>query len=541
MLYFAEMAPPWRSSSMLLGSLILLGWSASTWSDSSINPSALNRFKRKIDPAIRDKADKVFTAATSTLHVLKVAIETVDKNKVADVLSAIGTFASVAPYAGAAIFSIINLILIFIPVKDPVKEALTEVSRKLDSLSNQFSNLAKDVEFYSYVSIYSKDEIHILGTWKKLQDLLERQDSKTKTEQQTMLFIKYYENSAVENSVDSLYLSMTIGDGCLTKNIHNLLKEKFKCDIKTVAKYSLHLISLLWKGMVIKQAYLKLAGFDSIDVEDEHRQMLNKVSEIQSQLMNFCLDNYMEYMQKDVQEIAKGISSDNHQGIAVNVQNYLNQKYSWYNWVVMVYKSEKEKKHISFSLKEVDVGPVTVAVSYTLKSSETDDINQENYVKSAAFQCLKNLVCEEKLENRLKNCITDTDTSPGVGHDLTKYAKVTTVTRSKKAVEVPEPMIRIDCKWHYKAHVPHTGKISLHYSRQLPVCDPNPCQHGGWCVKLLESNEFLCKCPEGFYGDTCGTQLSRNEMKQMLEDLPSPTTQKQTKEKVIIISRPYQC
>lgn len=33
-------------------------------------------------------------------------------------------------------------------------------------------------------------------------------------------------------------------------------------------------------------------------------------------------------------------------------------------------------------------------------------------------------------------------------------------------------------------------------------CAINPCKNGGKCLPIA-GDDFTCRCPEGFYGDTC--------------------------------------
>lgn len=65
----------------------------------------------------------------------------------------------------------------------------------------------------------------------------------------------------------------------------------------------------------------------------------------------------------------------------------------------------------------------------------------------------------------------------------------------------------------------------MHYSKSEPVC-LNTCKNGGKCKRLLDSNEWLCECPDGYYGDRCEEKvdISRVLMADMHHPVPDITT-----------------
>lgn len=139
---------------------------------------------------------------------------------------------------------------------------------------------------------------------------------------------------------------------------------KFKCDISTIGEYNLYFSSLLWKGMVLNQFYWKLIGFNTASREAEHAEMFKRVSAAQASAVEFCLNNYEDYMKEDVLRITKGLSPDNKKLIADEVKKALDKKYKWYSWVVLVYTKENTNKHILYDAVELHVDSIIVALSY---------------------------------------------------------------------------------------------------------------------------------------------------------------------------------
>ncbi|XP_039681985.1 uncharacterized protein LOC120575333 [Perca fluviatilis] len=185
------MAFPRLSASMLLASLILLLYwttsSARSHDPQSFVVSPSYRVKRDLDSkrgmvsGTREKVEKYLAVGKSFLTVVKEVIGKSDTNKSSAVIKSLADVASLAPGISGLVASFVNMVLIFIPQNDPVleevKKGFEEVNKKLDSISIHISNLAIDVEWFNYASVYSQDELRILNSWKKFNDLLQNSQS----------------------------------------------------------------------------------------------------------------------------------------------------------------------------------------------------------------------------------------------------------------------------------------------------------------------------------------------------------------------------
>ncbi|XP_054907868.1 cephalotoxin-like protein [Poeciliopsis prolifica] len=511
---------PKRSASMLLASMILLHWA--TFSvQSALSTSAIGI---QLPYESREKTEKTLNVAKESLSLFKDAMGSMDSKKLSDVMKGISSFASFAPGVGAVVFSVVNMVLAFIPLDDPVlnevQKGFAEVNQKLDSLSIKISNLATDIEWFNYASIYSRDELTILNTWEKLGEFLHRTESQSpkETAKKIKIFTSYYESSGAESSVSNLYRYLTVDSTSLSENLNSLLKKKFKCDIYMISKYNLYLSSLFWKGMILNQFYWKLTGVKSKAAEPG--QMFKKVSEAQLSSVEFCLTNYKQYLKKDVEEITKDQGSDQN-SLALQVKEALDKKYSWYNWVVVVFDKSQNKNLMLNAEFTFSSGDLVVAVEYTVKA----DTTHVEEVKTTATDCFENKKCEPKTiskffisAQRCSNIFFPKDHDEKITIPLTKYTKVSLVAYGDQFIEVPTPFHRVKCSWSG-----YDSWTSVHYSRLLPVCVNNQCKNNGTCKRLLRSNEWFCECPDSYYGDTCEKQMIVPEPDLPLAPEPDPT------------------
>ncbi|KAF3698259.1 Cephalotoxin-like protein [Channa argus] len=357
-----------RSDSMLASLILLFLWTicfAQSHDPTPFKLSALHGAKRDLPTESRAQVDKISSTVKDSLSLFKDVMEKLSDKKdtvtqVTKVITSLRNFASLAPGIGALASSIISVVLIFIPEDNPVlnelREGFSEMNRKLDSLSSQISNLATDVEWFNYASVYSQDEVRILHTWKKFSQFFTKfYQSEEDKEKLKSIFIRYYENAGTEVSMDNFYHYLTVSTISLSGNLNNLLRKKFKCDINEISKYNLYFSSLIWKGLVLNEFYWKLIGVNSTGKEAEHTQMLRNIYKAQISTVDYCLNNYEKYMKEDVAEIAKALSPDNKQIIAEEVKEALDKKYNWYNWVVVVYDTSTDYM-MNLDMTNVTVG-----------------------------------------------------------------------------------------------------------------------------------------------------------------------------------------
>ncbi|XP_062387022.1 uncharacterized protein LOC134076027 [Sardina pilchardus] len=475
--------------------------------------------KRDLPPNSRAQTDKILSVATTSLSLFNEVMGKIDTEKVTGIMKGLASFASLAPGIGSVISSVIGTVLVFIPQEDKVlnemKKGFEEVNWKLSSISMQISDLEKDLKYYNYATALLRHEENIISAWKKFDDFFMKHVFDNDNDKLDKLFIEFYQNTHIENSVRSLYRSLTVpvGQTSLASNFNELLKEKFKCDIRKIGKYHLHLSTLLFKGMVLQQFYNRKRGLNALDIETSLAQQFKTVFEAQKATLEYCENNYEKYLRDDVEQIARELHPDEKKAIAENVKKHLDGKYSWYNWVVFVCTKDdlKKKNVILFENPiEITIDNIIVAVFYTLKAEITNK-NEITFIVDKCFQSHRN--CELQCRHSL---VPDDVWIPEGWNvwpthiTLADYAKVTYATYyDYNFEEYPKPDYQKKC---YYDRYQYT--ISVYYSRKLPVgC--NKCSNKGQCMRVLNSNEWRCDCQDGYYGDTCENKIDTTVTKNI--------------------------
>ncbi|XP_062387342.1 SE-cephalotoxin-like [Sardina pilchardus] len=460
--------------------------------------------KRDLPPNSRAQADKILSVATTSLSLFKEVMGKIDTEKVTGIMKGLASFASLAPGIGSVISSVISTVLIFIPQEDKVlkemKKGFEEVNWKLSYISMQISDLEKDLKYYSYATALLRHEENIISAWTKFDDFFMKHVFDNDNDKLDKLFIEFYLNTHIENSVRSLYRSLTVPawQTSLASNFNELLKEKFKCDIRKIGKYHLHLSTLLFKGMVLQQFYNRKRGLNALDIETSLAQQFKTVFEAQKATLEYCENNYEKYLRDDVEQIARELHLDEKKAIAEKVKRNLDEKYSWYNWVVFVCtKDDLEKKNvILFNPIAITIDNIIVAVFYTLKA----EITNKNEITRTVDNCFQSdsnceLPCKHSWWPEAWGGDSET-----IHITLEDYAKVTHGTYYDNSDVAPKPDYQKSCIYGYRYI------ISVYYSRMLPVgC--NNCSDKGQCIRVLNSNEWRCDCQDGYYGDTCESEI----------------------------------
>ncbi|XP_029997060.1 uncharacterized protein LOC115424097 [Sphaeramia orbicularis] len=505
---------PRTSSIVLWFSLILfVYWTTSAAESHDPSPadlSALRRLKRELDSTTKERVQSGFQVGVNFLTTVTDVTNQIQPKKLASVFKGLANLASLAPGIGSLVISFVNVVLAFVPQEDELSNGFDEVNRRLDLLAFQISDLAKEVEWSNFASVYSQDETPILNAWRKL-DELQKNLKLVKSEEEKLrlaeIFVNFYENSETESSVANIYHYLTVTGTSLSKNINSLLKDKFKCSISEIGRFNLYLSSLLWKGMFLNQLYWKLIGFSSSHKQDEHNSMFKNVFKAQNDTLQYCLDKFDEYLVKDVEVFTKKFTKYQKEEIAADVRKNLDEKYFWYNWTVMVYDKYYEANYNLVYMWRVPVGDLVVAVGYTHKEEDRDDAD----VGPAIQRCFANTQCRDFKEKYLDCHITVLpEDDPNIEVD---YRNLTDYTRFLNYVEdhyppqvisTPPVFKKVVCLNPVMRHA-----VNFYLSRRLPVCSsPDYCQHGGVCRRLLDSNEHLCDCPDGYYGNRCENSTS---------------------------------
>lgn len=211
------MASSQWSASMLLVSLSLHYCTTySTGSDYSTNLSALYREKRDLPSETREKVEKTANTVKDSLSLLNDVIGKIEKTKTTSVLKGLKNFVSLAP-AVKPLGLVIYMALMFIPEEDPVLNEMKEGFAEVNSLSIQISNLATDVEWFNYASIYSWDEVCILNAWRKFNEFV-KMHWLNNFKYLAEIFTNYYYTQA-EASVINLYHYLTVNSTSLSENL----------------------------------------------------------------------------------------------------------------------------------------------------------------------------------------------------------------------------------------------------------------------------------------------------------------------------------
>ncbi|KAJ8334954.1 hypothetical protein SKAU_G00405930 [Synaphobranchus kaupii] len=485
----------------------------------------------------REKAEKSLEPLKAGLELVKSIVEVVDKTDWKGFLKKMVIVSSLAPGVGTLVGAFISCALVYLPQTDPVmdmmKEEFADLNRKLDSVSMEIANLKTEVEWSNYASIYSQDESNILNSWKKWEEFISycasAGTSQTLTEtdleklRMAERFTTYYENSATENSVYSLYGHLTVRQPALSVNLLEILVERFRCDVQVVDTYGKYFRALLWKGLLLNQLYYTLKGFDADIKAQQSIQQLYDVIIAQQKAVVDCVQNHKRYMKADVEIItnaALSSGSDNMQ-LAQKIKTILDRKYPWYDWIIAVIPSEEGHTFLNYTM--VRVANVTVAVAHYQRGPP-------GIPKSAVSEKCHGLEVACHSPTELLECLVPYDREFGLS--LKYNSAALHASETSEISETPEPFYKMPC------YFPGTvftawGTISLYVKsyEQFWLSDPNQpfqfpsCENSGTPTQILDTTGFVCECPYGYYGERCENDLELDKTKiHVGVDMPQPVT-----------------
>ncbi|XP_029932976.1 SE-cephalotoxin-like [Myripristis murdjan] len=537
-------------ASLLLVFLTLLYWTTTsalshdpTFNYTNSRPHT--RVKRALPYFTQEKTREVLEGGKAALALVKDAFGLAHTTRtLTGITKTIAQGMSMLPSVLGLMFSFVNIILAFIPQESPTDQLqadLDEVNRKLDSLSMEISNLATDVEWHNYASVYSQDEVRILNAWKNFNEIFKSSmpaQSEEKKIRLAEMFTTFYENTATEGSVTSLYHYLTIRGTSLSKNLLDILTRKSKCSIYDIGMYSIYFNSLMYRGMFLNQVYWSLMGFDPSVKAAEYASMMKKIVNAEKEAVNYCKSNYKKYVKMDVVEISKKHSYSNKEEIARQIKWALDKKYFWYSWVVVVYDTKQDYPDKTDGFTVIPMEKITVAVGET-------NIGSYGTKRDKVLNCIPKKTCNDmfaEIKGNGNSCPVQYSTSLIVHYTENRplyqviyfmsYVKLMHISYEKKSVVFPPPIYQQDCSWYSS----YTGSLSLYYSGRTDLCKSfTPCKNGGTCQMLFESNQWVCECPDGYEGYTCEKKIptfSQDIKKFVSQPLPAISTLKESLDKI---------
>lgn len=420
---------------------------------------------------------------------------------------AAAVFATAAPY--------LNLILAFVPQDLPdvtlMKKQFVEVNRKLDSISLKVSQLLTEVQWSCYASAYSEDETEIENAWEKFTEFANtdftQEDDKVKMAQ---AFIEFYENTATEGSVASFYRYLTQEGPSLRVNLFTILVEKFRGNMTAVIEYGQHFSAVMLRGLQLQLYYHIMKGYNKGEAKaNQFAQKYNQVLKAQQNALLYCIQNYQKWIKDDVQEIGEKSAWQDSKDLAVNIKEFLDEKYFWLDWVVMVYGNDEEGHSSAGRYIEVPTRDRIVVLFNKEKGAQVsaavkDKVQQYLSIKETIRTVSYPGVLVHKEITRLCGLSDPMDALKKdlLPHPFAAAAHAGPPTGKFHLMEYLGA-VSVTCSSGYIVQYPTDYTVFLEGEGQSPPpCSSNPCVNGE-CVVIKETSGEFCKCHKNFYGDKC--------------------------------------
>ncbi|KAK1152033.1 hypothetical protein AOXY_G31934 [Acipenser oxyrinchus oxyrinchus] len=416
------------------------------------------------------------------------------------VLKSVNTMAKVLS-AFSFIGSLISCILAFIPQEDPVmsfmKEQFSEVNRKLDSIAFQITSLQTDIKWSTYASVYSQDESKIENSWEKFNEFMKSALEAKTVQEKTRLaerFTTFFENTGTEGSVFNFYRYLTQKDFSLKENLLKLVNEKFKGDFKVLMQFSGHFTSLMLKGMQLNLYYYALKGYDGASKAQDATNKFTDVLAAVEEAMVECIDQYEGQVKEDVQEIGLQTFSTNSD-LASKIQQHLQQKFDWYDWIVIVYDNDQKDQYVAGKYIDLNVqNKANVFIFHREKGVEINEEIKKQITNTGKSYCIDKTA--DKVYHTMTSVFNNEIMNNVIGFHGVFLPKHYTQTKDKGNV-------KIICQLESTYTIILKGKEEV----ENPPCSKSPCQNG-ICKPIPATTGEFCMCSKMFYGVNCEKKVS---------------------------------
>ena len=431
-----------------------------------------------------------------------------------------------------ALFSIVMTFLPGSSSESPelkmMRTEFDKLSEKMDEISRSLDDTKDLIKLSTQRSAFIEHERKIHNGFSQLKICLDSLANVKCTgvepckRKKTEIVQGYIAAMDVQLSVEMI-LRGVISDSAFGEQLLYLLKEKSKCNVPKINKFSNKVTALLVKGLATSLFYNQLTKVDynvmdgTVLADNMLRLLENKRQAMQHQ----CIEEFKYWMPLDVENSNEHFSSD-IQASNTNVLRVLKTKYTWIDWHVITYKGSNGPA----------AGPTGSLRSRLYSSSRTHNVH--NFVIPTNTAKVRNL--EEKttkwkqvveaigsdhtggsqlIENRirvhltLENQIQSFAILPGeqwvLGHYKNEIQQVTLGVDDVSTLNV------FVTRLHNYVVV-----VSFVQAEYPPKCPDELCSGKGKCFLYPFSTQMGCECKVGYSGETCNTSVMTLKLKSVI-------------------------
>lgn len=436
--------------------------------------------------------------------------QTESLQKALKVFDHLGKIASSFGFIGA----LISFIFSFIPKTDPMfnflKEQFAEVNRKLDSLSLQVSKLHTEMKWTSYASAYGKDENAIRNSWAKLKEFTDKALIATTAEQKSRLaeqFTSFYLATKTESSVANLYRYITErSSDSLNRNLLQLIIEKSNGDFKILTRYSSYFTVLMVSGLKMNVFYYKLKGYDAeAKAQESAVQLSDTLLAIQDALIE-CANDFEKWAKLDAQKLGVKPFSDTKQ-LAKDIKEHLEQKFLWYDWVVIAHSRDAEYEYTYGQSISLPVQDKTVVHLIHREKAAIADYTVAHKLKSMW----------EKQDMTFPECLgLKSDFLRRFGAEaVTHIQYLHAASKPSDYAETKASDVELGCKRFYSVGLRYQIRNINIFLKSRAVVRNSPCSgvkcENGDCKPIKDTTQSFCRCHKMYRGPNCEISI-QNEI-----------------------------
>ena len=254
----------------------------------------------------------------------------------------IGGLGKVVPKIGpflVGVGAVMQLVGLFLPSVDPVKLEFAKLDTKFDLVFENIGQMKNLITKSGLNLQYAPYERTIQKMSTKLQEFLTCTASPAVCNYSRDAFLGANENNDLHSATFYIWNGVMTEDGNFAYNIPRKAMNFSSNDRRVVQDIMRRTFQMVLKGAHVELAYLKLNG-------DEQKYALqqsdwdDKISQLVQKLISYdneTAENYINQIQTDITEKLKLWKSQDHYYFGQNLFNFLNNKFYWRDWHVLVY------------------------------------------------------------------------------------------------------------------------------------------------------------------------------------------------------------
>ncbi|XP_072911361.1 protein rapunzel-like [Hemitrygon akajei] len=216
-----------------------------------------------------------------------------------------------------------------------MKEEFQAVRQHLDMITEQVSEVLREIERSTVNNQYFPIEENIKSQFRKYIDILDAKEEYREKEKEE--FLKHFDSTKGDQNLYTLYDGVMGASAIFGKSILDTAMNFDQRNRRLMESLCARLNDLFCIGLIAVLGHAGITGNDAKTLEDEWNEKLEKMKNRMQEMVDRCINEFAEQAEIEIKNLVKKRGKKYHVDCTTYLLDHLKKKYNWVWWAVRVY------------------------------------------------------------------------------------------------------------------------------------------------------------------------------------------------------------